>query len=79
MGLVSALYRQVASDGYVSKEESERRLKLAIRRLVNQYGKDEVVRRIRAYAVTNEQDETRKAWLVLEAWSVPDRHRSGTL
>lgn len=79
MALVSGLYRLAVADGWVNKEETERRVKVAVRRLVGIHGKERVVDRIRAFPVVSKDDEVRKAWLVLEAWAAPERSRAGTI
>ena len=77
MALTSAIYRMAPSEGYVSPDEAERRLKAKVRRLVDQYGQDEVLRRIRTWPTTKE-NEARKAWLVLTVYA-SERRRAGTL
>lgn len=78
MPLVSRIYRQASTESWISREESERRLRLKIQRLVNDLGRDEVVTRIRAHPVNQDQAVV-KAWLVLSAEASGERHRSGTL
>ena len=77
MALVSYLYAMAPPDAYVSSDETERRLKAKIRRLVEQYGQAEVLRRIRAWPAPSREVEERKAWLVLTAYAV-ERRRAGS-
>ena len=77
MALVSSIYGLAPSDEYFTREEEERRLKAKCRRLVEQYGQAEVLRRIRAWPVRRE-DEALKAWVVLAVYAVESR-RGGTL
>lgn len=76
-GLVSSLYRLVPSDSAMSREESERRLKVKLRRLVAQYGESDVIKRIRMYPVSKNLEAT-KAWVLLTAFALPTRHREGS-
>jgi hypothetical protein len=69
MGEISSIYRLAPPEGYVSKDASETRLRLRMRRLVNQFGQDEVIRRLRMAHVDADQ-EILRAWLVLSAMSV---------
>lgn len=70
-GMVSGMYRLEANPEYASKEETSRRIKLKLRRLVAQYGSDEVVRRLRQ-ATVDSQSEAMRAWLVLEAMGLEE-------
>ena len=45
MALVSMLYRMTPSDGYITKDEAELRLRAKIRRLVEQHGQDITLKR----------------------------------
>ena len=76
-GLVSPLYRLAPSESSISREESERRLKVKLQRLVAQYGEIDVLQRIRAYPVPKDLEAT-KAWVLLCAFALPTRHVEGT-
>ena len=78
MALISALYRMAPSDSYISSDEAERRLKVKVRRLVEQYGETEVLRRIRAWPAAGREVEERKAWLVLTVYAA-ERRRAGSI
>ncbi len=73
--LVSGIYRLAPSVTTYTPEESERRLKATMRRLVETLGAETVLRRIRAWPVATKEEEVRKAWLVL---TMPATHASGT-
>jgi hypothetical protein len=77
MALVSSVYRLAPSDGYLSNEEERRRLKVRINRLITEYGRENVLQRIRAWPA-NRESEMVKNWLVVavEEYVI---HRSGTL
>ena len=77
MALVSNLYSMAPVDGYISREEAERRLKAKVRRLVEQHGQAEVLRRIRAWPAAAREVEERKAWLVLTVYAA-ERRRAGS-
>ena len=77
MALVSALYRMAPSDSYISSDEAELRLKAKLRRLVEQYGQAEVLRRIRAWPTAGREVEERKASLVLTVYAA-ERRRAGS-
>lgn len=77
MALVSSIYRLAPQEGYFTRAEEERRLKAKCRRLVEQYGETEVLRRIRTYPVRREDDYLR-AWIVLTVCEVSGG-RGGTL
>ena len=71
MPLVSSLYGLAPSTPYViGEEERDRRLRRAMRRLLGEFGLDEVVRRIRLH----DGGETMKAWLVLTAYAEDKRN-----
>ena len=72
MALVSSVYGLAPSEGYVSKDEAERRLKAKVRRLVEAHGQEEVLRRIRSWPVAKD-DEAMKAWLVLTVYATERR------
>lgn len=78
MALVSGLYRLAVTDGWIDEDEKRRRVKVAVRRLVAEFGKEFVVEKIRAFPVPEKQ-EVMKAWLVVEAWAAPEPSRAGTL
>ena len=78
MALVSMLYRMTPSDGYITKDEAELRLRAKIRRLVEQHGQAEVLRRIRAWPAAGREVEERKAWLVLTVYAA-ERRRAGSV
>lgn len=72
------MYRLEANPEYASKEETARRVKVKLRRLVAQYGSDEVVRRLRSARV-DDQSESMRAWLILEAMGLEEvRQRGGS-
>lgn len=76
--LVSPIYRQIPRPSYQSNpDEAERRLRVAMRRLIAAYGAEEVIRRIRAYPVKADQKGT-QGWLVLTAEAERNRHHGGT-
>lgn len=77
MALTSSLYRLIVADAWPSKDESERRLKVMVQRLVSEYGQAAVLARIHGYPVTKEQ-EPAKHWLLLTAWASAERQRGGT-
>lgn len=77
-GLVSSLYRLAPPDAYPTDWERERRLKVAVQRLVTAHGQPTVVQRVREYPVREEQEGMR-GWIVLTAWAAKDRERSGTM
>ena len=66
MGLVSALYRMVPSEGPASKAESDRRVAYKLRRLVATHGEAEVIRRLRGATVPKEYEAMRSR-LILQA------------
>ncbi len=75
--LVSGIYRLAPPELlYSTAEESERRLKATMRRLVDDLGHEAVLRRIRAWPAATKSVEETKAWLVL---TIPEPHRGGTL
>lgn len=71
-GLVSSLYWQAPSDDFPDREEGERRLKMKMQRLVTEFGEEEVVRRLRAAVIPNDQEYMR-AWMVLSAYAAAKR------
>lgn len=76
-GLVSSLYRLTPPDAYPSEWERERRLKVAVQRLVYEHGQPTVVRRVQEHPVRVEQEVTRG--LILDrAWASRERQRAGT-
>ena len=75
MSLVSGLYRLAPADSYPSREEADRRWKVAVKRLVRERGREAVVARLRVADIPADQEVTR-AWLVLEAMAAPERHES---
>lgn len=76
--LVSPIYRQIPSPSYhPNPDEAERRLRVAMRRLIALYGADEVIRRIRAYPVKAREKGT-QGWLVLTADAERNRQQDGT-
>ena len=77
MSLTSAIYRMAPSEGYVSKDEGERRLKAKIRRLVAEHGQERVLERIRRWPCGSKGDELLKAWLVLTVYATEAR-RAGS-
>lgn len=68
MALVSSIYQLAPTDAYVSTQETERRLKVKIRRLVGQLGQAIVLARIRAWPASRDE-EALKAWLVLTVYA----------
>ena len=78
MPLTSAIYRMAPSDSYISKDEAELRLRAKVRRLVEEHGQAEVLRRIRAWPEAGREVEERKAWLVLTVYAA-ERRRAGSV
>ena len=54
-GLVSGLYRLAPSDGYIDDHERERRVKVAVRRLLGAHGQDAMLTRIDVHLVTGDE------------------------
>ena len=78
MGLVSSVYGLAPSAFYVvSRDEVESRVRGKMKRLVDVFGQEEVVHRIRAYRTDGIVDGFLKAWLVMKA-EVTVGSRSGT-
>lgn len=79
--LVSSLYQLMKPEGQsVSKERGDERLTQTMQRLVTQFGRAEVVKRIRA-ATVREDQKLYQSWLVLTAETCRDpreRQRTGT-
>lgn len=70
MGEISSIYRLGPPESvYFAKDAAEARLRVRVRRLVNQLGQDEVIRRLRMATIDPEQELVR-AWLVLSAMSI---------
>ena len=78
MPLTSSIYRMAPSDSYITKDEAELRLRAKVRRLVEQHGQAEVLRRIRSWPAEGREVEERKAWLVLTVYAA-ERRGAGTV
>jgi hypothetical protein len=72
MAMVSRLYSMATSDVFWTREERERRLRVAVQRLVAKHGQDDVLRRVRGFPVAKDQAGMRET-VVLAAWRCRDR------